>query len=117
MAVTGKSGIGTSAFLANWVQTGQNNGEKILYHLINNSGFEGDYRYISGSLINKITRFTGLPLAGDLSLLNVDAPIGADAVTVNLQSLLWAAAKNKKLILVLDGMDKIDDTDNAKLLN
>ncbi|AEF81858.1 hypothetical protein [Leadbettera azotonutricia] len=42
--------------------------------------------------------------------------MGADALTENLQNLLWAAAK-KKLILVLEGMENIDDTDNAKLLD
>jgi tetratricopeptide (TPR) repeat protein len=117
LVITGENGMEKSAFLANWVQTRRNNGEKILHHLISNAGFEGDYRYIIGSLINKITQLTGLPPAGDLSILDGDAPMGADALTENLQNLLWAAAKKEKLILVLEGMEKIDDTDNAKLLN
>jgi tetratricopeptide (TPR) repeat protein len=116
LIIAGESGMGTGTFLADWVQARRNRGEKALHHPIGNICFERDFRYICGSLISEIAQLAGLPPAGDLSILDGDAPIGAAALTENLQSLLWAAAKNKKLILVLDGMDKIDDTDNAKLL-
>ncbi|MFP3041413.1 tetratricopeptide repeat protein [Treponema primitia] len=115
--ITGERGMEKSALLANWLQTRRNRGDKVLHHLIRNAGFEGDSRYICGSLISKITQLAGLPPAGDLSILDGGAPIGTDALTENLQNLLWAAAKKEKLILVLAGIDKIDDTDNAKLLD
>ncbi|MFP3041409.1 tetratricopeptide repeat protein, partial [Treponema primitia] len=109
VVVTGESGIGKSALIANWIQNRENKSEKILYHFIGNSGSEGDYRKIIKYLINDIIEVCRLPPLEE-------SPKG-NKLTENLQNLLWTAAKATKLILVLDGMDKLDDIDNAKLLN
>ncbi|AEF82973.1 tetratricopeptide repeat protein [Leadbettera azotonutricia] len=115
MVVTGKRGMGKSALIANWIQRRKKQHDKIVYHFIGNSISEGDYRKISERLINEITQITGLP--PDEDRMDSDAPKGADNLKDNLQNLLWTAAKKEKLILVLDGMDKLADIDNAKLLN
>ncbi|MFP3041410.1 tetratricopeptide repeat protein [Treponema primitia] len=117
LVVTGESGIGKSALLANWIQNRENKSEKVLYHFIGNSSSEGDYRKITKYLINDIIKVCGLRPAEEKSRMDNDAPKGADNLKDNLQNLLWTAAEKEKLILVLDGMDKLDNIDNAKLLN
>jgi hypothetical protein len=64
LVVSGENGMGKSALLANWIQHRQRpagqRGETILYHFIGNSRSEGDYRKITGRLINEIKDLYGI---------------------------------------------------------
>ncbi|GHU23424.1 hypothetical protein FACS1894172_08200 [Spirochaetia bacterium] len=115
MVITGEKGMGKSALIANWIQRRQKRDEKIIYHFIGNSGSEGDYRKISEYLINELECITGIKRDKD-SLID-STKKREDKLTETLQDMLWTAAKNEKIILVLDGMDKLSDVENAKLLN
>jgi tetratricopeptide (TPR) repeat protein len=126
MVVTGTRGMGKSALLANWIQRREEKGDAIAYHFIGNSGSEGDYRKISEYLINEVARIAGVSPDGLSSAgetpgadngADTDTPQGEDEHTKRLQNLLWEAAKTEKMTIVLDGLDKLEDIDNAKLLN
>jgi hypothetical protein len=132
LVVSGGSGMGKSALLANWVAGRQaasaflpggepkpGNGEKIIYHFIGQSGAEGDYRKITGRLIGEARDLYGLPAEEGEGL---SSPGGEGASkdnkqTETLQNLLFSTVGRGRLVIVLDGMDGLFDIDNAKLLN
>ena len=124
LVIVGDSGIGKSALLANWVQNrGERQNEKIIYHFIDQSRAGGDYRKISDCLIEK-TRAIARKLRGFPHLLSQNQPSDKDWQKSELQNLLEAVKDKGKLIIILDGMDKLSDTGTllihtggAKLLN
>jgi tetratricopeptide (TPR) repeat protein len=121
VVVTGGSGTGKSALLANWIERrGDRAGEKILYHFIGQSASEGDYRKITDRLIYEIRDLYGI--AKDDS--GMETPAGESSVREKkqkeLQDLLFSAGsadRKETLVVILDGTDKLSDIDNAKLFN
>jgi tetratricopeptide (TPR) repeat protein len=122
IVISGESGMGKSALIANWVSKRlqkKNENEKIIYHFIRASRSEGDSRKISQRLIDEIRDIYGIPakeegvrqIAADSETENQ-----TDKQTEELQNLLFSIAGNEKLIIALDGVDRLDDAD-AKLLN
>ncbi|GHU24550.1 hypothetical protein FACS1894164_11450 [Spirochaetia bacterium] len=114
LVVTGEKGMGKSALLSNWIQRRQGQSEKLIYYFIGNSNSQGDYHKISEYFISALKSITGQ--FHDESIAEGDLK-RTEKLTETLQDLLWTVAKTEKLILVLDGMDKLIDIDNAKLLN
>jgi tetratricopeptide (TPR) repeat protein len=125
IVITGGSGMGKSALLANWItwrELWERPEEKILYHFIGNSQSEGDYRKITRRLINELRDIYKLPEESSGGELSGGAGFGEDASKPDkqqeiLQNLLFQTAGQGRLIIVLDGMDRLFDIDNAKLLN
>ena len=106
--VTGQSGMGKSALIANWIDAiGKNPARNIIYHFVGNSGAEGDYRRILGRLNAEIR---------DLYAIENDGH-GDRNPKKSFQELLAEAGSRKPLLLVLDGIDQLADERNAKLLN
>lgn len=106
--VTGQSGMGKSALIANWIDgIGKNPARNIIYHFVGNSGAEGDYRRILGRLNAEIR---------DLYAIENDGH-GDRNPEKSFQELLAEAGSRKPLLLVLDGIDQLADERNAKLLN
>jgi tetratricopeptide (TPR) repeat protein len=120
LVITGESGMGKSALLANWIQKKEKEGRTgILYHFTGVSRSEGNYRKIRQRLINEIRKIYGF--ITDLNLLNTSTPdkeLSADEKQKNkLQDYLFLIPKNESLVIILDGIDKLTGRDNAKLLN
>ena len=119
IVITGKSGMGKSAFLANWIARRQEkNSEKILYHFIGASQSEGDYRKILTRLTNEVRDLYGIATKEE-GVLAADSNTKSETgkQTEEFQNLLFSFESTEKLIIALDGVDRLVDTDNAKLMN
>jgi tetratricopeptide (TPR) repeat protein len=120
LVITGKSGSGKSALLANWIKEKEKDSrQKILYHFIGASRSEGDYRKIRQRITNEIRKIYGL--ITDLNLLNapaMDKELSVEEKQKNkLQEYLFSIPKDENLVIVLDGLDKLTGKDDVKLLN
>jgi tetratricopeptide (TPR) repeat protein len=123
IVISGESGMGKSALIADWVNKRlqkKKENEKIIYHFIGASQSEGDYRKITKRLINEIRDIYGIPAPEEEARQIAAGPETknqTDKQTEELQNLVFSIAGNEKLIIALDGIDRLDNTDNAKLLN
>ncbi|MDR0502059.1 MAG: tetratricopeptide repeat protein [Treponema sp.] len=126
-AVTGESGIGKCALLANWIadrQKKQIPNEKIIYHFTGVSQSEGDYQKITRRFMDEVRSLYNFPVKEE-NALKIDMVANKkneteddeDDPEFELQELLFAIPEDQKLIIVLDSLDSLDDTDNAKMLN
>ena len=132
VVITGASGMGKSALLANWIKERQDKStaeavctvealnEKIIYHFIGASQSEGDYRKIINRLADEVRDIfsisTDAAVSAQSSIEDKNAQSGFSAEE-ELQTVLFSLPEIEKLIIVLDGIDLLDDTENAKLLN
>ena len=110
LVVTGESGMGKSALIANWIDIRQNQiDRKIIYHFVGNGGMEGDYHAIQQRLCNEIRDLYALP-----------QPDGNTAVSKKLEDelneLLMEVAGREPLLIVLDGINQLSEAENAKQL-
>ena len=122
-AITGESGMGKCALLANWIVKRINQNvfnEKVLYHFIGVSQSEGDYCKIIQRLMEEVRFIYNHPKkqkdTQTTSLLNNDYQNPADLIK-ELQDLLLSIPKDQKLIIALDSLDRLIDADNCKMLN
>ncbi|GHV94081.1 hypothetical protein AGMMS50293_04010 [Spirochaetia bacterium] len=116
LVITGDSGMGKSALLANWIQNrAVNDNEKIIYHFIGASRSEGDYRKITERLINEVRDIYGSPVKDETMKASVSD--SKDKLKETLQNLVFSIGFRRRLIIVLDGVDQLFDIDHAKLLN
>jgi tetratricopeptide (TPR) repeat protein len=121
IVIEGESGMGKSALLANWIEEyAKKLPGKLIYHFVGNSAAEGDYRKIMQRLIDEIRDIYTLSKPADNDLQKLDSEKGSgdkDRQKEELQQLLAQIASKERLLIVLDGMNQLADTDNAKLLN
>ena len=104
--VTGASGLGKSALIANWVKDKLNDSERkynIIYHFTGNGGSESNCEHITKSLVNEINNKYGWE--------------DSDADTKLNDLFVRVSAEDKPLLIVIDAINQIVDVDNAKLLN
>lgn len=105
--VTGASGLGKSALIANWVKDKLNDSERkynIIYHFTGNGGSESNCEHITKSLVNEINDIYGWE--------DSDADAKLRDLFVKVMT-----AEDKPLLIVVDAINQIEDVDNAKLLN
>ncbi|MDR0757904.1 MAG: tetratricopeptide repeat protein, partial [Tannerella sp.] len=126
LVIAGESGMGKSALLANWIEKYATKlSGKLICHFTGNSAAEGDYRKIMQRLIDEIRDLYGLPKPADNDLQRLNNERGrgnnrqsdGDKQKEELQQLLARIASKERLLIVLDGLNQLADTDNAKLLN
>ncbi|MDR1222975.1 MAG: tetratricopeptide repeat protein [Tannerella sp.] len=118
LVITGASGMGKSALIANWITAneGKMNG-KLIYHFVGNSGLEGDYRKITQRLINEIKwMYELLDKKDELEALSNTPSVDSDKQKEELQKLLLSIAVKEPLLIILDGINQLAERDNAKLL-
>ncbi|GHV94010.1 hypothetical protein AGMMS50293_03300 [Spirochaetia bacterium] len=115
LVVKGESGTGKSALLANWIKSRVHQGEeKIIYHFVGQSMSQGDYRKINARLINELKDIYSLENPpNELEQLQA----GEDKQQAKLQNLLAGIRDRGRLIIILEGLDKLADSAGAKLLN
>ena len=107
--VTGASGLGKSALIANWIKeklTDNNCEYNIIYHFTGNGGSESSSEHITKSIANEIKDIYGWEddeLEPETKLEDLFIKVSAEG--------------GKPLLIVIDAINQIVDVDNAKLLN
>ena len=107
--VTGPSGMGKSALIANWVQeklADANREYNIIYHFAGHGGSESSKEHITKCLTNEILDLYGwgsTALKPQSTLDDLFEKISSDG--------------DKPLLIVVDAINQIVDADNAKSLN
>jgi len=106
--ITGERGSGKSALLANWIQNRkENKNERIIYHFIG-QGDEGDYRKISRRLIEEVQDIYELSSMATHEQTIIDS----DSQKKELENLLFSIRGEDKLVIILDGVDKLSDNES-----
>ena len=107
--MTGASGLGKSALIANWIKeklTDNNCEYNIIYHFTGNGGSESSSEHITKSIANEIKDIYGWEddeLEPETKLEDLFIKVSAEG--------------GKPLLIVIDAINQIVDVDNAKLLN
>lgn len=110
LVITGASGLGKSALIANWIkQKEETEGfpYRIVYHFVGNGGNEGSHGHIAHALVGAIQAAYGFEK--DKSKNDTD----------ELGDLFQKVASegDQPLLVVLDAVNQIADEENAKQLN
>lgn len=109
MVITGESGLGKSALIANWIQrkiADKNRKYEIIYHFTGNGGSESSYEFIRKVLKDEI-----------IDIYNFDQSEDSQELTLANLFIKIAKEQSRPLLIVLDAINQIYDVDNAKLLN
>lgn len=111
--VTGESGIGKSALLAKWLKLHETEeGYIVIYHFVGNGETECNHINIAERIINEIKDLFGLVLENkeerEESHMSLD---------VRIEHLFKQIPTNKRLLIVIDGINQITDLDDSKLLS
>ena len=107
--VTGASGLGKSALIANWLKeklADNNCGYNIIYHFTGNGGSESSKDHIIRSIANEIRDLYGWKKE------ELESEIKLDDLFIKVST-----KGDKPLLIVIDAINQIVDVDNAKLLN
>lgn len=111
--VTGGSGMGKSALIANWLKRHESDEEQnIICHFVGNSSSENDYQRILKRLIDEIRDIYQLPKKEDDQQLEKKKDLKDE-----LQDLLVQISVKKPLLIVLDGINQLEEKKNIKRLN
>ena len=113
LVITGASGLGKSALVANWVSeklaAGENLPYKIIYHFVGNGGSLGSHGHVMKALCDEIRDRYGF--GADEKEAQADEKALEELVNK------VAAEGDKPLLIVLDAINQIIDVDNSKQLN
>lgn len=108
--VTGESGMGKSALIANWIERIKNDDNRnLIYHFVGNGTMEGSHQQIAQRLCNEIR-----------DIYQLSEPTDEEKrgdITKQLEKLFLEIATKKPLLIVLDGINQLADVEHAKLLN
>ena len=114
MVVTGASGLGKSALIANWLKenlSDEHRDYNIIYHFTGNGGSESHHEHIMKVLSDEINDVYGWEEE------EKEESNKSQKDKLNDLFLKVASEGKKPLLIVLDAINQIIDTDNAKLLN
>jgi hypothetical protein len=120
LVITSRSGLGKSALIANWIKRRQyiqkdKDNETIIWHCVGQSRSEGIYSKITAYFINEIKKeiFKDDNLNQNTDLWEIYSD---NELREILHNLLDKIPLDHKLIIVLDGVDKLVNENNAKQL-
>lgn len=107
LVLTGDSGVGKSALLANWVKENENNDDfNLFYHFVGNSFSDNNYEDILRHLCDGINE-----------LYHFEKRDNNKGIIEEANDLLnVVAVQEKRLIIVIDGINQIATRTNEKLL-
>ncbi|QVJ81665.1 ATPase [Prevotella sp. khp1] len=111
MVITGASGLGKSALIANWVNEklqDKDRGYNIIYHFTGNGGSESSHEQIMKVLIDEINDVYGWESEKISSISQKDK--------LNDLFIKVATEGKKPLLIVIDAINQIVDIGNAKQL-
>ena len=112
LIITGASGLGKSALVANWVKEklqDENRDYNIIYHFTGNGGGESDYETIVTALINEIRDVYGF-IQGDDDVYENKV----DELDCLIQQV--DEEGDDPLVLVIDAINQVEDVEDAKEL-
>jgi len=114
LVITGESGIGKSALLANWVQhcREKRRDDFIFQHYIGGTTQSADHWSLMTRLMGEIKRWTDDPGELPKSHDEILRDFGSWLVRLRLK----AEQKNVKAILVIDALNQLEDKDNAQIM-
>jgi tetratricopeptide (TPR) repeat protein len=106
LAVLGESGMGKSALLANWVEDyrQRNPGVYVLAHFIGSSSASTDWVAMLRRIMGELKRRFGI---------QDEIPDHPEGLRHDFASWLGRVAQLGTLVLVLDGLDQLEDRDGA----
>jgi nephrocystin-3 len=106
LVISGESGSGKSALVANWIDRYRNRNPEtfIIQHYLGSSPQSADHIMIIKRIMQEIRRRYSLP---------DELPAGPDELKKVFPHWLAMAAQKGKMILILDGLNQLEDTDNA----
>lgn len=110
LVVLGESGVGKSALLANWVRlyggtpVSLANSPRLISHFIGSTSQSSDWVLMLKRIIQEINR---------LFNLQVEIPDSFDALRTVFTDSLAKAGSSGRLVLVIDGLDKLADYEKA----
>ena len=108
--VTGDSGMGKSALIANWLCAKKNQTDlKIIYHFVGNGGLGGNYHTILQRLCDEIRDLYSLPQSDE----NKD---DSKKLEDELKILFMDITGREPLLIALDGINQLSEIENAKQL-
>lgn len=109
LIVVGESGLGKSALLSNWGlgHREQHPDDFLLMHFIGATPHSTDWAAMLRRLLAELARRFGLELA---------VPVQPDALRAAFAQGLAASAEKGRTILILDGLDQLEDRDGAREL-
>lgn len=105
LVITGNPGIGKSSLIANWINQIERleNGINIIYYFLGIGNGNNDYKNIQYYISKRICEIYGY---------------NEDYEEINLRELFKKIQnEEKKLVLVIDGINRMYDEDNSKSLN
>lgn len=110
LVITGASGMGKSALLANWLKEKEEEHLpfNIIYHFVGNSFSGSDYNEVLQHICDEIY---------DIYELEHRDGLNESLEDEAQRILVEAGQKGKRLLIVIDGINQIDDYDYSKLLN
>jgi tetratricopeptide (TPR) repeat protein len=111
LVVTGETGAGASALVANWLRWWrfEHPDDVLIEHYIGAMSPAGDWRALVARLVGELDRRHGLPEVDPTTL--PDDVAGRRAALA--AALGRAAATGRRTVVVVDGLDDLDDVDGA----
>lgn len=108
LVVTGQSGMGKSALLANWIKENTNNGNyHLVYHFVGNSlSASNSYANILRHLCDEIYDLYGLKRDTEGKRIEDEAK----------NAFMGVYGQDKPLVIVIDGIDQVLEISNEKQL-
>lgn len=109
LVITGPSGIGKSALVANWIkETGEHGLYNVIYYFVGNYDATNDYQQILRYLCDEIY--------AQFHLKRME--LGNENVEAESQRLITELGQQEiPLLIVIDGINQIVEEGNSKLLN
>jgi tetratricopeptide (TPR) repeat protein len=104
LVVLGESGGGKSALLANWVLGRHGREEVLVAHFVGASAASTDWAAMLRRIIGELDQRLNL---------RMEIPTEPQALRVAFASTLDRAATKARIVLVLDGLNQLDDRDGA----
>jgi tetratricopeptide (TPR) repeat protein len=106
LVVVGTSGLGKSALLANWMMRyrAAHPDEFVFMHFLGASPASADWTALARRLIGELNR---------RFRMTVQIPDGPEALRKSLADALCMAGAMHRVIIVLDGLNQLDDRDQA----
>ncbi|MBK8296710.1 MAG: DUF4062 domain-containing protein [Saprospiraceae bacterium] len=114
LVITGESGIGKSALLANWTKHWKEaHGDDFIFqHYIGGTTKSGDHWALMNRLMSEIKRWTDDPSELPKSHDEILRDFGSWLVRLRIK----AEQNNVNAILVIDALNQLEDKDNAHIL-
>lgn len=106
LVILGESGSGKSALLANWVARyrARNPHAAIIVHFIGSTRDSADWKAMLRRIMGEIQNHYGIP---------VEIPEESGALRSAFSNLLHQVSSKHRLVLILDGLNQLEDRDAA----